>query len=167
MRQVPYVNFGAQFAQERAEITAPVERVFGRREVVGGGAVEAIEAELGSYVGVRHVVALNSGTDALILGMRALGLGPGDEVITPPNSFVASTAVIVAVGATPVFADVRDDQNIDPAAVAAAITPRTKAIMPVHLCGRVADMGPIMELATKHNLAVIEDAAQATGSRYE
>ena len=167
MRQVPYVNFAAQFAQERGEITALVERVFGRGEFVGGGAVDAIEAELAAYVGVAHVVALNSGTDALILGMRALGLGPGDEVITPPNSFVASTATIVAVGATPVFADVRDDQNIDPDAIAAAVTPRTRAIMPVHLTGRVADMRPIMEIAGRHGLAVIEDAAQSIGSRYE
>src|SRR5262249_34924172 len=102
-----------------------------------------------------------------ILGMRALGLGPGDEVITPPNSFVASTAAIVAVGATPVFADVRDDQNIDPGAIAAAITPATRAITPVHLTGRVSDMRPIMELADRHSLFVIEDAAQSVGSRYE
>jgi dTDP-4-amino-4,6-dideoxygalactose transaminase len=166
-RQVPYVNFRAQFEEERAEIMGLVEQVFARGEFVGGGAVEALEAELAATIGVQHVVALNSGTDALILGMRALGLGPGDEVITPPNSFVASTATIVAVGATPVFADVRDDQNIDPDAIAAAITPRTRAIMPVHLTGRVADMRPIMELAARHGLAVIEDAAQSIGSRYE
>src|ERR1051326_2834073 len=129
MRQVPYVNFAAQYAEERDQIAALVERVFSRGEFVGGGPIEALEAELAAYVGVGHVVALASGTDALILGMRALGLGPGDEVITPPNSFVASTAAIVAVGATPVFADVRDDQNIDPAAVEAAVTQRTKAIM--------------------------------------
>lgn len=167
MRQVPYVNFAAQYAEERGEITALLERVFGRGEFVGGSAIEALEAELAGYIGVGHVVALASGTDALILGMRALGLGPDDEVITPPNSFVASTAAIVAVGATPVFADVRDDQNIDPDAIAAAITPRTRAIMPVHLTGRVADMRPIMALAERHGLAVIEDAAQSIGSRYE
>jgi dTDP-4-amino-4,6-dideoxygalactose transaminase len=169
MRQVPYVNFRAQFEEERSEIMAAVEGAFTRGEFIGGpgGAVEALEAELASYIGVHHVVALNSGTDALILGMRALGLGPGDEVITPPNSFVASTAAIVAVGAKPVFADVRDDQNIDPDAIAAAITPRTRAIMPVHLTGRVADMRPIMELAARHGLAVVEDAAQSIGSRYE
>ena len=169
MRQVPYVNFRAQFEEQRAEIMATVEQVFARGEFVGGGggAVEALEAELAAYIGVGHVVALNSGTDALILGMRGLGLGPGDEVITPPNSFVASAAAIVAVGAKPVFADVRDDQNIDPDAIAAAITPRTRAIMPVHLTGRVADMRPIMELAERHGLAVVEDAAQSIGSRYE
>jgi dTDP-4-amino-4,6-dideoxygalactose transaminase len=99
--------------------------------------------------------------------MRVLGIGPGDEVITPPNSFVASTASIVAVGATPVFADVLPDQNIDPVAVEAAVTPRTKAIMPVHLTGRMADMNPLMAIAEKHRLAVIEDSAQAIGSTYD
>jgi dTDP-4-amino-4,6-dideoxygalactose transaminase len=166
MRQVPYVNFRAQFEEERSEILDTVERVFTRGEFVGG-AVEALEQELAEYIGVKHVLALNSGTDALILGMKALGIGPGDEVITPPNSFVASTAAIVALGAAPVFADVRDDQNIDPDAAAAAVTPRTKAIMPVHLTGRMADMRPLMQLAERHGLAVIEDAAQSIGSRYE
>jgi dTDP-4-amino-4,6-dideoxygalactose transaminase len=172
MRQVPYVNFRAQFEEERAEILPLVVEVFERGEFIGGGgagggAVEALEAELAAYIGVQHIVAVNSGTDALILGMRALGLQPGDEVITPPNSFVASTAAIVAAGAKPVFADVREDQNIDPEAVAAAITPRTRAIMPVHLTGRVADMRPLMDIAARHGLAVIEDAAQSVGSRYE
>jgi dTDP-4-amino-4,6-dideoxygalactose transaminase len=167
MRAVRYVDFPAQFEQEKAELREVFESVFGRGEFVGGAAIEALEQELAAFVGVAHVVALNSGTDALIFGLKAMGIGPGDEVITPPNSFVASTAVIVAVGATPVFADVRDDQNIDPEAVAAAITPRTRAIMPVHLTGRVADMGPIMALAQRHGLGVIEDAAQSIGSRYE
>jgi dTDP-4-amino-4,6-dideoxygalactose transaminase len=116
--------------------------------------------------GAKHVVTLNSGTDALRLGLIAMGVGPGDEVITPPNSFVASTAVIVDIGARPVFADVLDHQNIDPEKVQAAITPRTKAIMPVHLGGRVADMNPLTELARKHGLLMIEDSAQAIGSRY-
>jgi len=167
MRQVPYVNFPAQYDIERDEIHALVDQVFTKGEFVGGAVVEALEAELSAATGRPYAVALNSGTDALILGMKALGIGPGDEVITPPNSFVASTAAIVAVGAVPVFADIRADQNIDPDAVAAAITPRTKAIMPVHLTGRMADMGPLMALAEKHGLAVIEDAAQSIGSRYD
>jgi len=167
MRSVPYINLPAQYEEQKSEIHDAIENVFTRGEFIGGGAVEALERDLATFIGTHHVVALNSGTDALILGLKAMGIGPGDEVITPPNSFVASTAVIVAVGATPVFADVRDDQNIDPQAIAAAITPRTRAIMPVHLTGRVADMGPIMELAQRHGLGLIEDAAQSIGSRYQ
>ena len=134
---------------------------------MAGEAVGKLEAELSAYLGTPHVVTLNSGTDALILAIKVLDIGPGDEVITPPNSFVASTAAIVAVGATPIFADVLPDQNIDPAAVEAAVTPRTKAIMPVHLTGRMADMNPLMAIARKHSLAVIEDSAQAVGSTYD
>lgn len=166
MRTVPYVNLPAQFTEDRDDVRDAVETTFSSGQFIGGRAVEALEEELARFLGVRHVVAVNSGTDALTLGLKAMNIGPGEEVITPPNSFVASTAAIVAVGATPVFADVRDDQNIDPQAVAAAITPRTRAIMPVHLTGRTADMAPIMALAQHHGLAVIEDAAQSIGSRY-
>ena len=167
MLRVPYVDFPAQFAEEREELMLLLEGVFSRGDFVGGAAIEALEQELSAYLGAAHVVALNSGTDALILGLRALDIGPGDEVITPPNSFVASTAAIVAVGATPVFADVREDQNIDPAAIAAAITPRTRAIMPVHLAGHPVDLPAILALAQQHGLAVIEDAAQAIGTRLD
>ncbi|PJG52318.1 transcriptional regulator [Bradyrhizobium forestalis] len=166
-RRIGYVNLPAQFEEERAEIMQAVEGVFQRGDFIGGAAVAKLEEELSAYLGSPHVVTLNSGTDALILAMRALNIGPGDEVITPPNSFVASTAAIIAVGATPVFADVLPDQNIDPAAVEAAVTPRTKAIMPVHLTGRMADMTPLMAIADKHALAVIEDSAQAIGSTYD
>jgi dTDP-4-amino-4,6-dideoxygalactose transaminase len=167
LRRISYVNLPAQFEEERAEILRAVEGVFRRGDFIGGEAVGKLEAELCAYLGTPHVVALNSGTDALILAMKALGIGAGDEVITPPNSFVASTAAIIAVGATPVFADVLPDQNIDPSAVEAAITARTRAIMPVHLTGRMADMDPLMAVARKHSLAVIEDAAQAVGSTYD
>ncbi len=166
-RRVPYVNFPAQYALEKDAIHACVERVFSKGIFIGGEEVELLEQEIAALLGVRHVIALNSGTDALILALRGFGIGPGDEVITPPNSFVASTAAIIATGAIPVFADVKPDQNIDPAAVARAITPRTKAIMPVHLTGRVAEMDTIMEIAGEHCLKVIEDAAQAFGSRYQ
>lgn len=165
-RRVPYVDFAAQFAAERGQVMALVEQVFATGEFVGGAAIAALEEAVADLCGVAHAVALNSGTDALSLGLKAAGIGPGDEVITPPNSFIASTGAIVEVGARPVFADVLPDQNIDPAAVAAAIGPRTRAIMPVHLTGRVADMEPIMALAERHALLVIEDAAQAIGSRY-
>jgi len=164
--EVPYVDLPAQFADERDAIMACVETVFGRGDFVGGGAVEALEEALADYCEVDHAIALNSGTDALILGMKALGIGPGDEVITPPNSFVASTAAIVAVGATPVFADVLDDQNIDPAAVDAAVSASTKAVMPVHLTGRIANMDAIAAIAARHGLLVVEDAAQSIGSTY-
>jgi dTDP-4-amino-4,6-dideoxygalactose transaminase len=167
MRTVKYVNLSEQFAEARDDIYVAVENTFGPGQFIGGNAVEMLEQDLATFVGVRHVVAVNSGTDALILGLKALNIGPGDEVITPPNSFVASTSAIVAVGAKPIFADVRQDQNVDPRAVGAAVTPRTRAIMPVHLTGRMADMSPIMEIAERHGLAVIEDAAQAIGSRYQ
>jgi dTDP-4-amino-4,6-dideoxygalactose transaminase len=164
MRQVPYVDFPAQFEEERAELMPLIEGVFRRGEFILGPAVEALERDLAAYCGTAEAVAVNSGTDALVLGLRALGVGPGDEVITPPNSFVASTAAVVAVGATPVFADVGADQCLDPAAAAAAVTPRTRAIMPVHLAGRMCDMPALMAVADRHRLLVVEDAAQAVGS---
>ena len=166
-REVPYVNFAAQYAAERDDLHSIVERVFRKGEFVAGAEVDGFERQAAEYLGVRHCVALNSGTDALILGLKAAGVGPGDEVITAPNSFVASAAAIVHVGARPVFADVLPDQNIDPAAVAAAVGPRTRAIMPVHLTGRVAPMDALMQLAEKHGLVVIEDAAQAIGSKLD
>ena len=165
-RRIPYVDISAQYAEERAELGQIFDRVMSGGQLVGGDEIDALERELAAMHDAKHVVALNSGTDALRLGLIAMGIGAGDEVITPPNSFVASTAVIVDVGARPVFADVLDDQNIDPEKVQAAITPRTKAIMPVHLTGRVADMGPLTELARQHGLLMIEDSAQAIGSRY-
>jgi len=166
-REVPYVDLAAQWADERDQLMPIIERVLAEGQWVGGAAVAEFEAEAAKLCGVAHAVALNSGTDALALGMAALGIGPGDEVITPPNSFVASTAAIVQLGARPVFVDVGDDQNIDPARIEGAITERTKAVMPVHLTGRIADMAPILEIAERHGLFVVEDAAQAVGSRYD
>ena len=164
MRNVLYVDLRAQWHEEREHLLPLLEAVFERGDFIGGVAVEALEERLAERCERKYAVALNSGTDALILAMKALGIGPGDEVITPPNSFVASTAAIVALGATPVFADVLEDQCIDPAAVEAAITPRTAAIMPVHLTGRIADMDALQAIAVRHGLAVIEDAAQSIGS---
>jgi dTDP-4-amino-4,6-dideoxygalactose transaminase len=164
VKKIPYVDFPAQFEEERAELMPLIENVFRRGEFILGPSVEAFEADLAAYCEVGHAVALNSGTDALILGMKALGIGPGDEVITPPNSFVASAAAIIAAGATPVFADVLDNQCIDPDAVRAAVTPRTKAIMPVHLTGHMCDMPALMAIAERHHLLIVEDAAQSVGS---
>ncbi len=163
-RQVPYVNFPAQYEAEKAEIAACVDGVFSKGEFVGGAEVELLEAELSTTFDGANVVAVNSGTDALMLAMEVLGIGAGDEVITPPNSFVASTAAIVRVGATPVFADVLEDQNIDPEKIKQAITPKTRAVMPVHLTGRMADMLAIRAIAEEAGLKIIEDAAQAIGA---
>lgn len=167
LKSIPYVDLAGQFATERDEVMAAIENVFRGGQFVGGLEVDELEMALAKYCGTKEALALDSGTVALVLALQALGVKAGDEVITPPNSFVASTAAIVHVGAKPIFADVRDDQNIDPDAVAAAVTPRTVALMPVHLTGRVADMNPIMAVAKRHKLAVIEDAAQAIGSKYD
>lgn len=164
---IPYVDIGTQFAQERDDLMPIIEEILASGMYVGGPWNDKLEVALAERCGTKHAVALNSGTDALILSLAALGIGRGDEVITPPNSFVASTAVIAHVGARPVFADVLPDQNIDPAEIEKKITPKTKAIMPVHLTGRVADMGPIRSIAERHGLAVIEDAAQSIGSLYD
>ena len=166
MWRIPYVNPGAQFVEEKTELMPRIEAVLAGGMHVGGPEIEALEREIADYVDTRHAVALNSGTDALIFGMIAAGIGAGDEVITPPNSFVASTAAIVRAGATPVFADVRRDGLIDPEAVAAAVTPRTAAVMPVHLWGGICDMEALWAIAERHGLAIVEDAAQAMGTRY-
>ncbi|HTX02974.1 MAG TPA: DegT/DnrJ/EryC1/StrS family aminotransferase [Candidatus Acidoferrales bacterium] len=164
-RTVSFLNFETRWLEERAELEPIIARIFASGQFIGGDDVDRFEAEVAAYLRVRHAITLNSGTDALIFALRVLDIGPGDEVITASNSFVASAAAIAHVGATPVFADVLDDQTIDPDAVAAAITPRTKAIMPVHLTGRVADMDAIAKLASRAGIAIVEDAAQAFGSK--
>ena len=163
---IRYVDMAAQFTEQRDEIMARVEAVLAEGKLVGGPDIELLEGEIAGFCGVAHAVALNSGTDALALGMAALGIGKGDEVILPPNSFIASAAAVATIGAVPVFADVRDDLNIDPEKVEAAITPRTKAIMAVHLTGRIADMAPLLDIAKRNDLLVVEDASQSFGSCY-
>jgi len=166
MHRIPYVNFAAQYEEEKDFILASVEQVFRAGRFVEGPKIVELEQALAGYAGVSEAVALGSGTDALIFGLQVLGIGPGDEVITPPNSFIASAAAVVLVGARPVFVDVGDDMNIDVNLIQRAITPRTKAVMPVHLTGRIADMDAICEIAERHGLAIIEDAAQSFGARY-
>ncbi|MBM3546456.1 MAG: DegT/DnrJ/EryC1/StrS family aminotransferase [Alphaproteobacteria bacterium] len=161
---IPYVNLKAQYAEEKDEIHAAVERVFSKGDFILGEAVAEFERQLSRRFGFDYVVALNSGTDALMLALLALGVGQGDEVITQSNSFVASAATIVQVGARPVFVDVKPDQCMDPAKIEAAITAKTKAIMPVHLTGRICDMPAIQEIADRHKLFIVEDAAQSIGS---
>ncbi len=164
--KVPYLGLQAQHAELKAEILAAVGEVLERGDFILGEAVGRLEKELAAYCGTAHAIGLNSGTDALFLVMRAWGIGPGDEVITTSNSFLASASTIVATGARPVFVDVTDKYTMDPKLLAAAITPRTRAIMPVHLTGRIADMDPIMAIAKARGLRVVEDAAQAIGAVY-
>jgi dTDP-4-amino-4,6-dideoxygalactose transaminase len=163
---IPYVDVARGTAALRAELLRAIAGVLERGQFILGAEVEEFEERFAKLCQVKHAVALNSGTDALIFALRALGIGPGDEVITAPNSFVASASCIALVGAKPVFVDVRADYNIDPALIPQAITPRTRAIIPVHLTGRPADMHAICAIADKHGLAVIEDAAQAVTARY-
>ena len=165
--QIPLVDLKAQYALIKSEMDEAVGRVIANADFILGKDVEEFEAEYAHFNEVAHCVALDSGLSALELGMRALGIGPGDEVITPAHSFIASSSAISFTGATPVWVD-SDPRtyNIDTALIEAAITPRTKAIMPVHLYGQPADMDPIMDIARRHRLLVVEDACQAHGARY-
>ncbi|MBI4372767.1 MAG: DegT/DnrJ/EryC1/StrS family aminotransferase [Candidatus Omnitrophica bacterium] len=163
---IPYADLMSQHAELKQELLAAVSQVLEHSQFILGPEVEAFEKSFSQLCGVRYAVAVNSGTDALVLAMRVLGIGAGDEVITVPNSFVATSAAIVLVGAKPVFVDVRDDCNMDPAKIEAVITSRTKAILPVHLTGRPSDMDPILHIAEKNRLHVVEDAAQAVCAEY-
>jgi dTDP-4-amino-4,6-dideoxygalactose transaminase len=162
---IPILDLTRQLQEIRPEIDRAVDEVLTRGIFINGPNVAAFEAEIADYLGAPHAVGLNSGTDALHLALRALGIGPGDEVITTPFTFVATTEAIGMVGATPVFADIDPTTfNIDAAAVAAAVTPRTRAIIPVHLYGLPAPMDEIMTVARRHHLAVVEDCAQSIGA---
>ena len=163
---IPYVNLAAQWHEERSELLPVIEKILESGQYVGGEEVDLFEKEVSAKFKVKHAIAVNSGTDALFLGLMALGIKSGDEVITPPNSFVASTAVVVNAGAIPVFVDVKEDQNIDPKLIEKSITANTKAIIAVHLTGRMCDMEAICHIASQHNLAVVEDAAQSAGSKF-
>ena len=159
--RVPYVDLAGQHRPLKAELLKAAGEVIDSGRFILGPQVEAFEREFARLCGARYAVGLNSGTDALILALRALGVGPGDEVITAANSFVASASCAALLGAKPVLVDVRPDFNIDPAAVEKAVTPRTKAIIPVHLTGRPADMDPLLAIAARRGIPVVEDCAQA------
>jgi dTDP-4-amino-4,6-dideoxygalactose transaminase len=166
--QVPFLDLRAQYQSIKPEIDAAIARVLDTSQFVLGAEVAGFEQEFAAYNGAAECIALNSGTSALHLALLAAGVGPGDDVITVPFTFVASVAAILYVGARPVLVDI-DPRSfaMDPAAIEAAITPRTKAIMPVHLYGHPTDMDPIMKVARHHGLVVIEDAAQAHGAKYK
>ena len=164
---VPALNLKAQYRSIRDEIEPVVREILESQMFVLGPEVARLEAELANYCGAAHGIGCASGTDALLLPLLAIDVGPGDEVITTPYTFFATAGSIWRTGAKPVFVDIEPDTyNIDPACIEAAITPRTKAIIPVHLYGQVAEMGPIQEIGRRHGLTVLEDAAQAIGSAY-
>lgn len=167
-RNVPLLDLSAQYESIKQEIISAMDRVIQASDFILGAELELFESEFAAFCGAKHCVGVDSGLSALELVLRAWGIGPGDEVITAANTYIATALAISSTGATPVLVDVDPRScNIDPDAVSAAITSRTRAIVPVHLYGLPADMDAIHEIATRHDLAVLEDACQAHGARYK
>ena len=168
MEKIPYLDLKAQFEGIRNEVLDGLKAVCESTRFAQGPFAQQFEQEFAAWCGVKHCISMNSGTSALHVAMRCLDIGPGDEVITTPFTFIATTWAISYVGAKPVFVDIDPARRtLDPAKLEAAITPRTKAIMPVHLYGMPADMDPILAIAAKHGIPVVEDAAQSHGTRYK
>jgi len=166
--KVPFVSFKPMERELDGELRGAFERVFERSWYIEGREDEAFERAFAEYCGVKHCVGVGNGLDALMLSLKALGVGPGDEVIVPSNTYIATALAATYVGARVVFVEPElDTFNIDPSRIEAAVTSRTKAIMPVHLYGRACDMDPIMEIAHRHKLYVVEDCAQAHGATYK
>jgi len=164
---IPMVDLKRQYSALKTEIDASIGDVLEQAQFILGPNVSKLEAEIAAYHGLPHAVAVANGTDALLLALRACGVGPGDEVITTPFTFIATAEVIALLHAVPIFADICPDTfNIDCTQIADKITKKTKAIIPVHLFGHPADMEPIMKIAERYNLKIIEDCAQAFGARY-
>lgn len=163
--KVPYTNFPLVVKDLRPELHQALDEVLLSGRYILGPRLTSFEEAIAESLGIKHVLGVANGTCALRLALGQLGIGPGDEVITAPNSFIASASSIALIGATPRFADVGDDMNMDPSALEAAITPRTKAVIPVHLTGRSANMPEIMAIARRNHLKVLEDCAQAIGAR--
>jgi dTDP-4-amino-4,6-dideoxygalactose transaminase len=164
---IPVLDLQPQLEALWPELERAVHRTLRSAHYILGPEVAAFEREIAGYLGVRHAVGVNSGTDALVIALRALGIGPGDEVITTPFTFFATAEAISQVGATPVFVDVEEaSMNLDPVLVERAVTARTRAILPVHLFGRPCAMDPLLDLAGRHGLEVVEDCAQSFGARH-
>lgn len=165
---VPFLDLKKQYNSIKSEIDEAIKKVIDRTAFAGGPFVEKFEEEFADYCGVSHAVGVGSGTDALWLALLAVGIGTGDEVITIPNTFIATAEAISFTGAVPVFVDIdKKTYTMDPAKIEAAITVKTKAIIPVQLFGQMSDMDPIIKIAEKHNLIIIEDACQAHGAEYK
>jgi len=163
-----FLDLKSQYSSIKKEIDGAIERVLENSAFIGGIEVEEFEKELASFCGVKYAIGVNSGTDALLLALKALDLKEGDEVITSPYTFIATAGVIANCRAKPVFVDIDPNTfNIDASKIKDSITEKTKAILPVHLFGQMADMDEITHVAKKHNLYVIEDAAQAIGAQYK
>jgi dTDP-4-amino-4,6-dideoxygalactose transaminase len=164
---VPLLDLKAQYEPLRTEILDAITRVCDSQRFIHGPEIEGLERELEAYLGVEHAVGMSSGTDAVLAALMAVGVGPGDEVVTSTYSFFATAGCVARLGARPVLVDIDPDTfNIDPQAAAAAVTPRTRAILPVHLFGQAADLLPLTNVAAQHGIPIIEDAAQAIGARY-
>lgn len=166
VRTIPFFNYPALFARQREEILSTVERVFSAGKLILQEDLDQFEANLAQYLGVKHAFGVGNGTDGLLIALMAAGVGKGDEVIMPSHTFIATGAAVHHAGAIPVLADCRDDHLIDPAAVRAKVTQRTKAIVPVQLNGRTCEMDALQEIAAEHDLVIVEDAAQGLGSEY-
>jgi dTDP-4-amino-4,6-dideoxygalactose transaminase len=164
--KIPYVNLIKQYANEKKDLIKIFDKVLKSGSYVGGEFIKKFEKNVAKFCGAKYCCSFNSGTDALTFALHLSGVKKGDEVITTPNSFIASTSVIIHLGAKPVFVDVLDDQNINPELIEKKITSKTKAIMPVHLSGRVCQMDKIIKISKKRNIKIIEDSAQAIGSKY-
>ncbi len=166
--KVPFFDIQRQYQLIQKDVLSEFENILHEQSLIGGEYVHAFESEISQYLGVKNASAVSSGTDALIIGLKALGVGVGDEVITPAFSFFATTSAICWIGARPVFVDVEPETlNIDPQAIEPLITNKTKVIMPVHLYGQCADMDPVLDLAKSHSLYVLEDFAQSLGAKYK
>lgn len=168
LNNIPFIDLKSQYARIKQEVDAGIAAVLEHGQYIMGPEIPKLEEELAAYVGVKHCIGASSGTDTLLIAMMACGIGAGDEVITSPFTFIATGEMIALIGAKPVFVDVDPrTYNIDPAKVEAAITPRTRAIMPVSLYGQCADMDALNTTAERHSLVVIEDAAQSFGATYK
>ena len=164
--KINFVNLSAQWKVEKKKLLPKIIKILNSGQYIGGSEVKKFEKKISKVCNTKYAVALNSGTDALVIGLKLLGVKRGDEVITPPNSFISSTTSIWHVGAKPVFVDVNEDLNINVNLIEKSISKKTKAIMPVHLTGRICDMKFLKKISKRYKIPIIEDAAQSIGSKY-